>query len=114
MATGVERHELDEAHLDVVIAPEAGEVDDLVVVDAALHDGIDLDRLEAGLLGGLDAVEHTHQLVAPGHLQEPIGAQRVETDVDAIEPGLAKFVGDQTERGAVGGEGQIRRLAGTR
>ena len=33
-ARGVERHELDEAHLDAVLAAERGEVDDLVVVDA--------------------------------------------------------------------------------
>ena len=69
MAVGVERHELDEAHLDVVVATELGEVDDLVVVDAALDDGVDLDRREAGLLGRLDAVEHAVELVAPGHLE---------------------------------------------
>ena len=46
---GVERHELDEAHLDVLLASECGEVDDLVVVDAPLDDRVDLDRGEARL-----------------------------------------------------------------
>ena len=58
VAGGVERHELDEPHLDVVVAAEPGEVDDLVVVDTALDDGVDLHRREPGLLRRLDAVEH--------------------------------------------------------
>ena len=68
--TGVERHELDEPHLDVAVAAERRQVDDLVVVDAALDDGVDLHRVEPGLLGGLDAVEHVGELVTPGHLLE--------------------------------------------
>ena len=44
----VERHELDEPHLDALVATEAGEVDQLVVVGAAFDDGVDLDRVEAG------------------------------------------------------------------
>ena len=40
------------------LAAELGEVDDLVVVDAAHQDDVELHRVEAGLDGGVDAVEH--------------------------------------------------------
>ena len=57
-AVGVERHELDVADLDAPVAAEGGELDDLVVVDAPHHDGVELHRREAGVEGGVDALEH--------------------------------------------------------
>ena len=74
------------------LAAERGEVDDLVVVDAALDDGVDLHRVEAGLLGGLDAVEHVVELVAAGHLAgTSLAIERVEADVDPAQPGVAQL-----------------------
>ncbi len=64
---------------------------------------------EPGFLRRLDAVEHADQLVTPGHLHEPLGAQRVEADVDSIEAGQAQLVGHQPERRSVGGQGQVGR-----
>ena len=49
---------------------DAGEVDDLVVVDAAHHDGIDLDGREACLTGGLDPAEHRLGAVGEPHVVE--------------------------------------------
>ena len=57
-AAGIERHELDEAHLDTLLASERGQVDKLVVVHTPLDHGIDLHRIESGLDRSADAVEH--------------------------------------------------------
>ena len=70
--------------------PERGQVEDLVVVDVALHDGVDLDGAEPDLLGRLDAVEHAVQLVTPGHLEEALAIERIEADVEPIEPRRAQ------------------------
>src|SRR5215218_960500 len=80
-ARRVERHELDEPDLDAALAPERGQLDELVVVDAPLHHGVQLHGIEPGLQGGVDAVEHVGQLVASGHLHEPLAIERVEADV---------------------------------
>ena len=107
MRTGVERHELDEPHLDVALAAERREVDDLVVVDAALDDGVDLHRVEPGLLGGLDAVEHVGELVTPGHLLELRPVERVEADVDPPRPAVRRCFRHAAQRRPVGGHRHI-------
>ena len=81
--TGLERHELDKADFDIALPSEPGKVDDLVIVDAAHHDGVDLGRREPGVNGCIDAVENSIQLVPPGQLKKPVTLQRVEADVDA-------------------------------
>ena len=104
---GVEGHELDEPDDDALVATPADEVEDLVVVDA-LHDhAVDLDRLEPGLDGGVDAVEHLVELVATGELDEAVAVEGVEADVDALQARGAQIVGHQAQRGAVGGDGQV-------
>ena len=90
-----------------LLAAERGEIDDLVVVDAPLDDGVDLDRIEPGLLRGGDPVEHVRQLVAAGHLGEPLPIQRVEADVHPPQPGLAQRAGHEPHRGAVRRHRQI-------
>ena len=107
VTVGVERHELDEAHLDAAAAAVVGERDDLVVVDAALDHGVDLDRVESGLLGRLDAVEDVDELVSPGHPLELGPIERVEADVDPSQTGVTQRLGDQAHRGTVGGHRQI-------
>ena len=93
---GVERHELDEADLDAPLAAERGEVDDLVVVDAALHDGVDLDRVEPGLLRGVDAVEHLVAARRAGSSRRS-ARRRSESRLMLTRPqaGGAQVVGDE-------------------
>ena len=109
VTVGIERHELDEAHLDVTVAAEFGERHDLVVVDATFDDGVDLDRREPGFLGRLDAVEHTLEFVAARHLMESRAVEGVEADVDPTQPCVTQRLGHQAHRGAVGGHRQIDR-----
>ena len=47
------------------------------------------------------------ELVAPGDAREAVAAQRVERDVDAAQAGGGEVVGDEAQRGAVGGEGEV-------
>ncbi len=47
------------------------------------------------------------QLVAAGHLLELGAVERVEADVEPVEPGLAQVVGAVAQRGAVGGHRQV-------
>ena len=49
--------DFDETHLDAPLTAEGGQVDQLVVVDAALDDGVDLDGVETGRHGGIDPGE---------------------------------------------------------
>ena len=98
---GVERHELDEPDHDPLVATEAGEVEDLVVVDTPDQHDVDLDRIEPGLLGRTDAVEHLGQFVPTGEFEEAIGPERVEAHVDPFESGTPKFGCAFGEQGSV-------------
>src|SRR3954471_19418636 len=51
-------HEFDKAHDVTGAAPALGHLQDAVVIHAALHHHVDLDRLEAGCCAGLDALDH--------------------------------------------------------
>jgi hypothetical protein len=88
LLVGVERHELDEAHLVRLRARELGEAHDLGLGEVAQRDDVDLDRAQLRvLLRGREAVEHLGQRVAPRELEEAVGRQRVQRDVDAAQPG---------------------------
>ena len=92
------------------LAAERGEVDDLVVVDAALHDGVDLDRVEPGLVGRVDAVEHPVAARRAG--SSP--AKRSRSSVSRLmltrrSPAAPQAVGEQAQRGAVGRHRQVDR-----
>ena len=84
-------HVLDEAH-DVVRAAEAPrDVEDAVIVDAALDDDVDLDRREPRLERRLDAVEHD---ATPGNSTSFIApegrvVERVQADRHAVQAGGA-------------------------
>ena len=64
------------------------QLDQLVVVDAANDDGVDL---EAGKerRGGVDALEHAIELVVARQVAEALGSQRVEADGQPVQAGVA-------------------------
>ena len=97
----VERHELDEAHADSLGAPERSEVDDFVVVHTAHDDAVDLHGMQARVERGVDAREHTVELVAPGQLTEGVATQRVERHVDAPQSRGGEVVRELGETHAV-------------
>src|SRR3954468_2432527 len=63
---GIERHLLDEAQLVPLVQAEPQQGHGLVVVHAAHEDGVDLDRAQAGALGGGQPREDVGEPVAVG------------------------------------------------
>ena len=94
-------HVFDEADLGAEAAGVGDEVDQLVVVLAADHHRVDLDRAERRDRGG-DALEHGRQIARPRQAFEAIDLQRVEAHGDPIEPGIAQGRGRRGEMDAVG------------
>src|SRR5262245_688659 len=84
-------HELDEPDRVAVLATVRRQVEDVVaVVDATLHDRVDLDRAEAVLLRSRDALEHSrHGDLGVADRGEPGRVERVEADRDAAQSGVA-------------------------
>ena len=75
----------------------------LIFVEAFEGDGVDLD-LHPGGLRGLDAVEHLGQAAPAGDFSKFRRVQRVERDVDALDPALGEFGGVFRQLAAVGGQ----------
>src|SRR5688500_47809 len=88
-------------------AEVAGHVDDSGVVDSALDHGVDLDR-EADGGCSLDPLEDAlDREVDVVHRTEGRVVERVEADVDAIEPRVAKRLRLPGEEGRVGRQRQV-------
>src|SRR5687767_259162 len=101
-------HVLDEADHHARPAEVAREVLHLSVIDAALDDRIDLDRREARLGSGTDAVQHAVEAVkAAVHPAESGGIDRVQADGHARESLGRQLRGVLGEQDAVGGEREV-------
>src|SRR5207302_10927469 len=87
---GADGHVLDKAHLQAVRAGKTSERNNFRLREMPDADGVDLDRMEAGFLGGKNAVQDFVQTVASSNLPEAIGVKSVEADVDAAQPGLVE------------------------
>src|SRR5438128_8548191 len=109
-AVGIEWHELDEADLIALATGEAGEVDDLVVVAAAHHDHVELDGAEASHAGGCQATEHTIERIAAGEILEAVRVQRIQADVEPLQPGGLEGLRFCLEKDAIRGHRDVERL----
>ena len=89
-ALRADRHVLDEPQLEAVVAAEPGQRHHVGVDEAADGDGVHLDRREPGGLRGQQPVEDLLDAVAAGQLAEAAGVERVERDVDPLQPGAAQ------------------------
>ena len=86
----------------------AREVDEAVVVYAALDDAVDLDRTEAGFFRRGDPVEHAVDAEALAvHLVEDVGVEAVEGDGHAVEAGDGQVLRPAAKEAAVGGHRDI-------
>jgi hypothetical protein len=98
---GVERHVLDESHLVARLARPAGKVHDLVVIRAADHDAVDLDRRQPGGLGGAKASQDLVERIAPRHLDETVAHERIAAHGRAVDAGVGEGGGQAVEEDAV-------------
>ncbi len=112
-AAFLERHEFDKPDHDGFTAGEVGEAFDLVVVEAAEQDAVNLERSEAGFAGGAHAAQNGVEAAwDAGDALESGRVHRVHADSDAMEAGGAQRDGERLEQVAVGGESEIERVAG--
>jgi len=96
-------HVLDEPHLGAGAASELEQIDQLIVIGPARHDGVDFHGIEAGAGGRIDPRQDRRMLVEPGQPFEALTIERVEADGDAVQAGIAKGPG------LVGQEDAVRR-----
>ena len=89
----VERHELDEPHVDVALARELDEGVELVF-HAGQEQRVDLDRREPGVERGVDAGQRLFEVAAARDAREAVRVEAVEAHVDAPQPGRRQIVGE--------------------
>jgi hypothetical protein len=93
----------------------ARENSDLVVVEAAQQDAVDLDGAEAGVLGGADAVADTLEAARNARdAGEGVWIDGVHAHGNAGEAGVLEWLGQRREEMAVGSEGDVEWCGGVR
>src|SRR3954451_13239029 len=104
----VERHELDEAHLERGGARELGERQSLLLCEPAHRDCVDLDRVHRRVARQcVEPAHHLRQRVAAGDLEEAVALQRVDRHVDPADARVDERVGVALEQVPVGGQRQV-------
>ena len=86
---------------------EFQQVGELVIVDPAHDDAIDLGAAEAGTVGRLQTAEHLRVRVAPCQCPKSVRAKRIEAHRDAMEPCVAKRLGVLGEVNSVRRQRQV-------
>src|SRR5918997_1372177 len=107
VGVAVEGHELYEADVHGVLEGELRHVGDLVVVDAAHGDGVDLDGRERRLEGRHQRAPDLLEVVAAGDKAELLGLEGVQGDVNPVEPGLDEAFEVLLEQVAVARHGHL-------
>src|SRR3989449_1771127 len=100
-------HVLDEPYFGVVGAGELDQIGQLVVVESADHDRVELEPREARLPRRRDALEYVGVPRALGEREHALGAQRVEAHrhpLQARGPQLGRVLQEQQ---AVGRDGEV-------
>ncbi len=84
------------------------QIDDRVIIDAALHDDIDLDGRQTGLLRRFDPFEDAGEVAAPpAHAVEYVLVQAIEADRDPMQAGFGQFARGGLEQHAVRSQRQV-------
>ena len=89
-----------------MFARPGGHRENIAVVDAALHDHVDLDRNPEGS-GGCDPLQHPGDPQAPSattQAGEGLGIQAVEADIDPIQTGIAQGRSGPSQEPTIGGQ----------
>ncbi len=107
--TAADGHIFDKADLPRVLQRKSGKVGNFIGIDAKERDHVDLQRCQPGRFRRFDASEDLLQTFAAGDGEKTLGAQGVETDIDAAETGGLQRVGVFSQKEAVGCEDDFRR-----
>lgn len=113
---GGDGHEFDEAEEQVFLVCEVDEGGEFGLGVAAGEDGVDFDAFEAGVEGGVDAVEGVGEVVAAGDFGVAVAVEGIERDVGGADAGSDEGFGDGAagvcgvgaiEEGGVGGDADV-------
>ena len=111
-AVFLQRHELDEAQGHAFFAREASEGGNLIVVEAAQQDAVDLHRIQADTLRRADSLEYALVSVRhAGDAREALGIDRIHGDRDTRQSGVGEWLRHLGQQMSIGGEGDVERLA---
>src|ERR1700742_4042710 len=92
-------HELDKTNNHAFVSREAGEGDDLVVIEAAQQHAVDLDRPQPGALCGAQPGQHFLKAARhTGNTGEGYRVDRVHADRDAVEASLRQGRGHLSQQ----------------
>src|SRR6185437_15485794 len=95
-------HQLDETHVHGQLECETRQCRNLVVIDAAHDDRVDLDGVEARLDRGMQNARGIELEIATRDRSDAIGTQRIDADVHACDTGLAQLGCHRLQTYAVG------------
>ena len=101
-----QRHLLDKRDIQFVVDCKSDQVDELVIVGATHHDGIKLGTPKSGFPGCLDAAQNLAEIANPGNFPETFWVQRIQTDVDSLDPCRHERGRKPVKLGTVGGQNQ--------
>ena len=96
------------SQLQAVPPGELAQRDDVVLGHAAHGDGVDLHRIETGLLGRQDPLDHLLEAGAARQTLELGGVHRVQADVDPLQPGVAQGSAPSVPAGCRWSSGRCR------
>jgi hypothetical protein len=108
LVPGVERHLLDEPQFVVALDAPGQQVGHVGLVDSAHRDGVDLDRRQPGIVRGPEPRFDVGQPVPSCQGEELLSVDRVEGDIDPVEPGLLQRGGQPVETDPIGRHGDRR------
>src|SRR5439155_22211573 len=100
-------HVFDEADLGRYRLAVLDQLGELVLVDAAHDDGVELGPGEARGRAGCDALEDLRVVGTPRERGEAVRPQRVEAHGDTVEPGFFQRARLLSEQDTVGGDREI-------
>ncbi len=82
---------------------QARQLGNFMLVLPADDNRVDLDRGDAGTFSGEDAIPNHVESAAPGHRLEALRVERIETDIDSIQPRIGQSIGHSSEQQRIGG-----------
>ncbi len=92
--TGIERHVLDESHLETDLPCEGDELGDFAFVAASHDDGVHLDRAKVlgnGVADGLNNARGPGPFAVARHGVKDLGRDSVERERQTLQPGVLPF-----------------------
>ena len=104
------RHGFDEAQYEAVRHAEIHHGNELIVIDPAHGHHVDLDRDKPFRFCGKEAGHDLVQHISADNTYEPSPLERIQTDVDAIQPHLFEVAGVFGKLGGVGAERDVNRI----